>query len=114
MRAVLLGLSAGILMMGLLNGASSNPPQVYAQRFDGSDPSAAQRGNLVAIAGSVVDRQQLLLVMDPQRQTIASYQVDAQTGQIALRSVRDLRWDLQMDYFNGMEPSPEKIQALLE
>jgi hypothetical protein len=100
--------------MCVLEGASSNPPNVYAQRFGDSDPSGPQQGNLVAIAGAVVEQQQMLLVMDPQRQTIASYQVDAHTGQIALRSVRDLRWDLQMDYFNGTEPSPEKIQALLE
>jgi hypothetical protein len=111
---MLLGLAAGILVMCGLNAASSSFPQVYAQRFGGSEPAGPQSADLVAIAGSVVDRQQLLLVMDPHRQTMASYQVDAQTGQIALRSVRDLRWDLEMDYFNGTEPSPEKIQALLE
>jgi hypothetical protein len=114
MRAILLGLAAGILVVCGLNAAPSTFPEVHAQRIGGSDPAGAQRADLVAIAGSVVDRQQLLLVMDPHRRTLASYQVDAQTGQIALRSVRDLRWDLAMDYFNGTEPSPEKIQALLE
>ena len=75
--------------------------------------SVAQRDDLIAIAGANVEGQQLILLLDPHRQTLGSYQVDAKTGQIALRSVRNIRWDLEMDEFNGTEPSPEKIQALL-
>ncbi len=113
MRAMMVGLMAGVLVTWILNNASSNPPNVYAQRFGGSNPTVAQRDGLIAIAGTNVEGQQLVLLLDPQRQTLGSYQVDAKTGQIALRSVRNIRWDLEMDEFNGTEPSPEKIQALL-
>ena len=46
-------------------------------------------------------------------QRIGFVGVHVESGQISLRSVRNCRWDLQMDEFNGAEPSPEKIMALL-
>jgi hypothetical protein len=114
MRAMMVGLLAGVLVTWTLDHAAPNPPKVYAQRFVGSDASASQQSDLVAIAGSVVEGQQSVLLVDTRRQTLGSYQVDAKTGQIALRSVRNIRWDLEMDEFNGMEPTPQKIQALLQ
>jgi len=42
------------------------------------------------------------------------YQIDAQTGRIALRSVLKIHWDLQMTEYNGESPLPREIQALLE
>jgi hypothetical protein len=113
MRAVLVGLLVGFGVAWALNGASPHPANVYAQQFSDSTSSVAQRDDLIAIAGAAVDGQQLIVLLDPRRQTLGSYQVNALTGQIALRSVRKIRWDLELDEFNGTEPSPEKIQALL-
>jgi hypothetical protein len=42
------------------------------------------------------------------------YHIDRQTGEIALRSVRNVAWDLQMEEFNGVSPSPREIRSLLE
>jgi hypothetical protein len=43
------------------------------------------------------------------------YQVDPRSGAIALKSVRNIHWDLQMDEFNsGGNPSPKEIRSLLE
>jgi hypothetical protein len=113
MRAILIGLLSGGLVTWFLNGALPQPANVYAQRFDEVDRSVSQRNELIAINGSGVGGQQLLLLIDPERRVLGSYHVDATTGQIALRSVRNIRWDLELDEFNGTEPSPEKIQALL-
>jgi hypothetical protein len=59
-------------------------------------------------------RQQITLV-DQRTRAIAVYQVDARTGAISLKSVRNIHWDLQMDEFNsGGNPSPKEIRSLLE
>jgi hypothetical protein len=41
------------------------------------------------------------------------YGIDPATGEISLRSVRNVRWDLQMDEYNGTNPSPREIRSLL-
>ena len=107
------GLLAGALVAWGLDAASTKLPQVHAQRFGDSDRSGSQRDELIPLAGTVVEGQQLIVLVDPRRETLASYHVDGRTGQIALRSVRKVRWDLELDEFNGTEPSAEKIQALL-
>jgi hypothetical protein len=113
MRAIAMGLLAGGWVTWVLLGTSPEPANVFAQRFDEIDRAVSQRSDLIAIPGSDAGGQQLLLLIDPQRRILGSYHVDATTGQIALRSVRNIRWDLELDEFNGTEPSPEKIQALL-
>ncbi len=113
MRATLLGLFVGVLVAAMFGAVETGPATVYAQRQSGSRADTSTHNGLTALLGPTVEGQQLVLLMDPQRQTLATYQVEIQSGQISLRSVRNCAWDLQMDDFNGVEPSPEKIQALL-
>lgn len=113
MRATVVGLIVGVTLTWILSGASTVSPNAFAERFQGGGQSVAQRDDLIAVSGAVVDGQQLIVLIDPRRQTLGSYHVNAQNGQISLRSVRNIRWDLELEEFNGMEPSPEKIQALL-
>jgi hypothetical protein len=42
------------------------------------------------------------------------YRIDAVTGKIGLKSVRNLYWDLQMTYHNNEPPLPQEIEKLLE
>ena len=35
-------------------------------------------------------------------------------GELALKSVRNIQWDLQMTEFNGVAPLPRDIRAMLE
>ena len=63
----------------------------------------------------LADGRQQIAVIVPRTQSLAIYQVDPKTGAIALKSVRNMHWDLQMDEFNsGGNPSPKEIRALLE
>jgi hypothetical protein len=55
-----------------------------------------------------------LVVVDPNQRVMAVYQVDGARGELALTSVRNFRWDLQMDEFNGTSPSPREIRAMLD
>ena len=114
MRATLVGLLLGAIVAAGVISSAAERSNVHAQRLGGLDAQAPSGEGLTALLGPVVESQQLVLLIDQQRQTIATYHVQVDSGQISLRSVRNCRWDLQMDEFNGAEPSPVKIQALLQ
>lgn len=69
---------------------------------------------LLTLPMSADAKGQLLSVVDPQQRTMAVYHVDAATGAITLRCVRNLTWDLQMMEFNAKAPLPGEIRSLLE
>lgn len=56
---------------------------------------------------------QQLVVVDADARVMGIYHVDG-TGQITLKGVRNFAWDLYLEDFNGKEPSPKDIKALLE
>jgi hypothetical protein len=58
-------------------------------------------------------RQQLTII-DPRTRVLGIYHVDTQSGAITLKSVRNISWDLQMVEFNGTNPLPRDVRALLE
>ena len=58
-------------------------------------------------------RQQLTII-DTKDRVIAIYHVDPTNGEVALKSVRNIRWDLQMTQFNGTSPLPQEIRSLTE
>jgi hypothetical protein len=72
--------------------------------------SSESDGDLIAFSSP--DAQQVTLI-DKARQVMSVYHLDAKTGQITLRSIRCFRWDLEMDEFNGAEPSPAQIRSLI-
>jgi hypothetical protein len=50
-------------------------------------------------------------VVDPRQRAMAVYHVDRSTGEIVLKSVRNLTWDLQMVQFNSGNPLPQDIRS---
>jgi hypothetical protein len=50
------------------------------------------------------------VIYDSQRQTLAVYQIEPQTGMITLKSVRRIAWDLQLTDFNTSNPLPQDIR----
>jgi hypothetical protein len=69
---------------------------------------------LVALPTDVDDRRQQVTLIDPQMRTMVVYHIDKSTGEVSLRSVRNIHWDLQMDEFNGKSPLPREIRSLLQ
>ena len=74
----------------------------------------ATLGELQIVQAKTTDGGQHLVVVDTGERVISSYFVDGETGEITLKSVRNIRWDLMMEEFNGKQPSPREIRALLE
>lgn len=94
---------------------------VFAQRAgvgpSWQTPSAVTAGvatqGLTAVATNVEGRYQQLILVDPVQRAIAVYHVKLDSGQIELKSVRNVNWDLQLVEFNGQRPLPQEIQSVV-
>jgi len=67
----------------------------------------------MALVGDSPDGRQQLMVIDTKSRAVGVYHIDRSSGQIVLKSVRNVQWDLQMDDFNGGAPTPQEIRLLL-
>jgi hypothetical protein len=113
MRSAVLGALAGAGLVWAAVGALDHRNEVFAQRLPAYQP-AESGGDLVVVPGPVAEKGQLLTVVDQKRQTISVYHIQQTTGKIALRSVRNIQWDLQLTYLDNEGLLPREIQALLE
>lgn len=56
-----------------------------------------------------------LVIVDTQNRAVAVYNIDPDTGEIELASVRSIAWDLRMEEFNSIKQLPPKdIRAALQ
>ena len=113
MKRAILGTLLGAGLVAAAVGVIDQRSEVFAQRAAPYQPPVS--GNeLIALPMPAGDKGQLLTVLDPRQQTIGVYRVDPSSGKIALLSVRNIRWDLQMTEFNGVNPLPREIRLQLE
>lgn len=115
MRAAAIGLlvGSGLLIASVGIWSEGNP--VFAQRpVAHSDQRSVEAGQLIALLGSAGQGAQQVTIIDPELRVMGVYHIDPGSGEISLRSVRNFRWDLMMDEFNGLSPSPNEIRTLLE
>lgn len=89
---------------------------VYAERGGLSDPSPSQRRWICQTAVSPDGSAHFVTIVDPDLGSMAVYQVDKSTGDIELRSVRKIEWDLVLEEYNGCKssPHPAEIRAMLK
>lgn len=109
MRIAVVGVVVGLVLVGL--HAALGPSVGLAQR-PGTLASAG--GGPVSVAVSPGNERELVTVVDPDTRTMAVYHVDKATGEIVLKSVRNIHYDLKMVEFNGKSPLPSEIRAMLE
>ena len=55
-----------------------------------------------------------MTVIDPEKHVLGVYHIDLTSGEIVLKSVRNIHWDLQMGEFNGTKPLPQEVRSMLE
>ncbi len=53
---------------------------------------------------------QQVIVIDSGNRSMAVYHVEPAQGKVALKSVRNLTWDLSMEQFNGQTPLPSELR----
>jgi len=90
----------------------SAPNEVFGD--PGSLHRASKSGDLITFAAPASDGKQQLTVIDPETKVMSVYHVDSSSGEIVLKSVRTIYWDLQMVEFNTTSPTPAEIRTLLE
>lgn len=71
-------------------------------------------GSVVTHVVSGDGRAAALVVVDPLKKCVAVYHIHPDTGAIELRSVRTIRWDLELSEYNSGTPLPEDIRKGLE
>ena len=108
MRIAAVGVLVVCVLAGLL--AALVPSVGFAQR-----PGISHAGGtLITVAGPAGEHRQQLTVVDPDTRGVAVYHIDTTSGEISLKSVRNIRYDLEMIEFNGTSPLPREIRSLLE
>jgi hypothetical protein len=58
------------------------------------------------------DGGQQVVLVDTSAKKMAVYQINGK-GEIALKSVRNIAWDLRLDQFNALRPTPDEIRSML-
>jgi hypothetical protein len=117
MKRVILGLVAGALVAVVVVFVLDRRGEVMAQHvaaYPQAAPQPMSGGELIAVPSQVSEKGQVLTVIDPRQQTMGVYWIEAGTGKITLRSVRNIRFDLMMMDFNGDNPLPREIRLQLE
>ena len=125
MKRAILGLLVGAGVVALAIGILDRRQEAAAQHpftQTAYSPAAPQPaapaygsgGELIAVPSPMGDKGQLLTVIDPRQQTMGVYWIEAGTGKITLRSVRNFRYDMMMMDFNGDNPLPREIRSQLE
>lgn len=71
-------------------------------------------GGLITHVLQHADGPAQLIVVDPERLVVSVYHISQDPGEIELKSVREIRWDLQLTEFNSSDPLPEHIRNMLE
>ncbi|MBN1911905.1 MAG: hypothetical protein JW818_19340 [Pirellulales bacterium] len=111
----------GILLVAVGVWAVAAPGPLPTDGNFGANPReaaslarAGAAGDLIAFSENIAQKYQQVTVIDAKQKVISVYHVDLGTGQIALRSVRAIQWDLRMSDYNGKTPLPREIQAMSE
>jgi hypothetical protein len=110
MRHSMLGalLVAGLMIAATAVRTSSEPVVAPA------DVPNSARGELIAYMTAAEGQPQVVTVIDPRQRAMAVYDVDRKSGEITLKSVRNITWDLQMPYYNSGDPLPQDIREGLQ
>jgi hypothetical protein len=107
---VLAVLVAGVVGLADAQGPRAGNERAAAERT--SQDRAASSPDLLALSHDGPDGRQQITIVDPRQRVMAVYHVDRVSGALALKSVRNLTWDLQIEDFNSGTPAPRDIRAL--
>jgi hypothetical protein len=112
MRTVVWGLVVCMVLIVALAGGG--PPEAQAQRAGVNLPDRSATTDLIALSFDGGEGRQQVTLVDPRSRVMAVYHVDRTSGSLALKSVRNIAWDLQMEEFNTSNPTPREIKPLTQ
>ncbi len=88
----------------------------FAQEASVGNGASASSGatGLITHVHEVEGKPLTVVVVEPVRQVLGVYHVMRDTGEIKLKSIRNLQGDLQMQEFNSPDLAPGNIQKRLQ
>lgn len=98
---------------GYVRGQPNTPRQVAVSAPHGGAMPAASGTGLMAFSKPLGDGQEQLILVDPQTRVLSVYHIEPATGKTALKSVRKLEWDLQLNAFNTQDPQPLDVRTMV-
>jgi anti-sigma-K factor RskA len=112
MRTAAVGAGALASLVAAVLVMAAGPSVGFAQRT----PTAPVLGGegLIALPAQSGDQRQQITVIDPATRVMGVYHIDLATGEVTLKSVRRIHWDLQMNEFNATHPLPGEIRSMVE
>jgi hypothetical protein len=111
MRTTLVGALLGAsLVIGVLAGRGFTAPGENSP----IDMSAHATGSELFTTVTPTEGALTVTVIDPRQRALAVYHVDRTNGEISLKSVRNITWDLQMMENNTGKPLPQDIRNALK
>ncbi len=111
MRDTLAGMVLGAGLVAFAFVGWQSEPQAQGQTTNLTSPVG---DNVFVMGMPAGEAGQRVIVFDKPRYTLAVYEVDTLAGRIALRSVRNVRWDMSLDDFNSLPPKPNEVRAMTE
>ena len=110
MKAAVIGslVVAGLLIWAV--GGFADSREAYGQRHVPQVASAPS--DLIAFSTTVGESQQQLTIIDREKRVISVYHVEGD-GKIALKSVRKIQWDLEVDNLNNVAPLPQEVRSMV-
>ena len=111
-RYVLWGIAGAVILWGIgyPSALLSQSPGVSTPNQGLPSPNQTAGGQLQMVATMLPTGTQQIVVLDSSQRSLAVYHVD--NGNLQLRSVRSLVWDLRMEEFNGTPPLPSELRRV--
>lgn len=102
---------AAAALFWLVTAPGSTLSQISPATHNGSAPigTGGVGGLQMMLAPSAGGAHQVV-ILDPVQRSLAVYFVD--NGNLQLRCVRSLGWDLRMEEFNGLPPLPSELRRV--
>ena len=111
MRDTFVGIVLGAFLTTFALVGWRTQPTAHGQTTADHRPSAE---NTTVMTVPMGEAGQRVIVFDKDRHTLAVYEVDTLGGRIALRSVRQVQWDLALEEFNALPPKPAEVRVMME
>jgi hypothetical protein len=112
MRTVVVGAGALASLVVAMLVAAAIPSVGFAQRTPSAPPLGGE--GLIALTAEIADQRQQVTVIDPATRVMGVYHIELSSGEVTLKSVRRIHWDLQMNEFNATHPLPGEVRSMIE
>lgn len=88
----------------------------WINQADAQSPDPAtfvSQDGIIALHLDGSETADAVALLDTKSRVMSVYHIDRSNGEVSLKSVRNVTWDLQLDEFNGVKPSPKEIKNLV-